>query len=125
MVLSLVRTTTTATRSSLGGKKAAKTVKTVQPRILGRLYHDESFGYRKPPAFAFPDYTEARRCTSAGLASSPIPASAFQSHALRKRMHGLLARSEVFVNFLYCLEGGEFMLPALDSLFSAAARTRV
>ncbi|PPR00571.1 hypothetical protein CVT24_005456 [Panaeolus cyanescens] len=48
----------------------------------------------------------------------------------RKRIHGLLARSEVFDNFLqlkfpnlkrYGLEGGESMLPALDSLFSAAA----
>ncbi|KAF5343444.1 hypothetical protein D9758_011832 [Tetrapyrgos nigripes] len=242
MVSSLVRTTTTATRSSLGGKKAAKTVKTVQPRILGRLYHDESFGYRKPPAFAFPDYTEAQlqnRHANAALLryvdsvrmhahraaridpldlidresevaalnpgryglpvddpehqfnvngiiwthpnvseqrgseqelmtmdeinrrlrevyvgrigfeymhspskterlwfshlleSNSIPASAFQSHKLRKRIHGLLARSEVFDNFLqlkfpnlkrYGLEGGESMLPALDSLFSAAAR---
>ncbi|KAF9051710.1 dehydrogenase E1 and transketolase domain-containing protein 1 [Panaeolus papilionaceus] len=48
----------------------------------------------------------------------------------RKRIHSLLARSEVFDNFLqvkfpnlkrYGLEGGESMLPALDSLFSAAA----
>ncbi|KAJ7069682.1 Transketolase, pyrimidine binding domain-containing protein [Mycena amicta] len=51
--------------------------------------------------------------------------------ASKERIHGLLARSEVFDNFLqlkfpnlkrYGLEGGESMLPALDSLFAAAAR---
>lgn len=50
---------------------------------------------------------------------------------LKERVHGLLAKSEVFDNFLqlkfpnlkrYGLEGGESMLPALDSLFSAAAK---
>lgn len=66
---------------------------------------------------------------------------------MKKRIHGLLARSEVLDNFLqlkfpnlkrvsmdiaglcnriltplqYGLEGGESMLPALDSLFSSAA----
>ncbi|KAJ4473013.1 dehydrogenase E1 and transketolase domain-containing protein 1 [Lentinula aciculospora] len=53
---------------------------------------------------------------------------------LKQRIHGLLARSEVFDNFLqlkfpnlkrYALEGGESMLPALDSLFSSAARGSV
>ncbi|KAF9061727.1 dehydrogenase E1 and transketolase domain-containing protein 1 [Rhodocollybia butyracea] len=53
---------------------------------------------------------------------------------LKQRIHGLLARSEVFDNFLqlkfpnlkrYALEGGESMLPALDSLFSSAARDSV
>ena len=52
----------------------------------------------------------------------------------KRRIHGLLARSEVFDNFLqlkfpnlkrYGLEGGESMLPALDSLFSAAAQAGV
>ncbi|KAJ6475095.1 thiamine diphosphate-binding protein [Mycena vitilis] len=56
------------------------------------------------------------------------------SVTLKKRIHGLLARSEVFDNFLqlkfpnlkrYGLEGGESMLPALDSLFSAAAKAGV
>lgn len=54
--------------------------------------------------------------------------------AKKRRIHGLLARSEVFDNFLqlkfpnlkrYGLEGGESMLPALDSLFSAAAQAGV
>ncbi|KAJ7367025.1 dehydrogenase E1 and transketolase domain-containing protein 1 [Mycena albidolilacea] len=53
---------------------------------------------------------------------------------LKERVHGLLAKSEVFDNFLqlkfpnlkrYGLEGGESMLPALDSLFSAAAKAGV
>ncbi|KJA23080.1 hypothetical protein HYPSUDRAFT_40201 [Hypholoma sublateritium FD-334 SS-4] len=52
----------------------------------------------------------------------------------KRRIHRLLARSEVFDNFLqlkfpnlkrYGLEGGESMLPALDSLFSAAAQAGV
>ncbi|KAF8957827.1 Transketolase, pyrimidine binding domain-containing protein [Flammula alnicola] len=52
----------------------------------------------------------------------------------KRRIHGLLARSEVFDNFLqlkfpnlkrYGLEGGESMLPALDSLFSAASQAGV
>ncbi|THV00459.1 dehydrogenase E1 and transketolase domain-containing protein 1 [Dendrothele bispora CBS 962.96] len=235
MVSSLLRSTTT-TRLSLG-----KSVNTVL--VKGRrTYHDESFGYRKPPTFAFPDYTNAQlqnRHTNAALLryvdsvrihahraaridpldlihresevaalnpgryglpvdnpeakfnvngiiwthpdvnkqrgseeelmtmeeinrrlrevyvgrigyeymhspskterlwfshlleSNSVPPSAFQDSALRKRIHGLLARSEVFDNFLqlkfpnlkrYGLEGGESMLPALDSLFSAAAR---
>lgn len=49
----------------------------------------------------------------------------------KRRIHELLARSEVLDHFLqlkfpnlkrYGLEGGESMLPALDSLFSLAAR---
>ncbi|KAG7444529.1 2-oxoglutarate dehydrogenase, E1 component [Guyanagaster necrorhizus] len=52
----------------------------------------------------------------------------------KQRIHGLLARSEVFDNFMqakfpnlkrYGLEGGESMLPALDSLFSSAAQANV
>lgn len=52
----------------------------------------------------------------------------------KRRIHELLARSEVFDNFLqakfpnlkrYGLEGGESMLPALDSLFSTAAHRGV
>lgn len=51
----------------------------------------------------------------------------------KRRIHELLARSEVLDHFLqlkfpnlkrYGLEGGESMLPALDSLFSLAARGR-
>jgi len=51
----------------------------------------------------------------------------------KRRIHGLLTRSEIFDNFLqlkfpnlkrYGLEGAESMLPALDSLFSVASRGR-
>lgn len=50
----------------------------------------------------------------------------------KRRIHGLLARSETLDNFLqlkfpnlkrYGLEGGESMLPALDALFSIAAKS--
>jgi probable 2-oxoglutarate dehydrogenase E1 component DHKTD1 len=49
----------------------------------------------------------------------------------RKRIHSLLAHSEIMDNFLqlkfpnlkrYGLEGGESMLPALDTLFGVASR---
>ena len=49
----------------------------------------------------------------------------------RKKIHALLAKSEMFDNFLqvkfpnlkrYGLEGGESMLPALDALFEAASK---
>ncbi|KAJ8482385.1 hypothetical protein ONZ45_g14964 [Pleurotus djamor] len=52
----------------------------------------------------------------------------------KRRIHELLARSEVLDHFLqlkfpnlkrYGLEGGESMLPALDSLFSAASQADV
>ncbi|KAJ7599589.1 thiamine diphosphate-binding protein [Mycena floridula] len=52
----------------------------------------------------------------------------------KKRILGLLSRSEVLDNFLqlkfpnlkrYGLEGGESMLPALDSLFSVAAQDSI
>ncbi|ESK91976.1 putative 2-oxoglutarate dehydrogenase e1 component mitochondrial [Moniliophthora roreri MCA 2997] len=69
------------------------------------------------------------------LESKALPvALAGEDRELKKRIHGLLSRSEVFDNFLqlkfpnlkrYALEGGESMLPALDSLFASAARSAV
>ena len=81
---------------------------------------------------------------------SPVDTSPFHINADKKRrIHELLARSEVLDNFLqvkfpnlkrvwgslagylsleidrllkYGLEGGESMIPALDSLFSAASQ---
>lgn len=56
---------------------------------------------------------------------------ALQGAAQKKRIHSLLAQSETFDQFLqlkfpnlkrYGLEGGESMIPALDKLFSVAAR---
>ncbi|KIM37025.1 hypothetical protein M413DRAFT_448750 [Hebeloma cylindrosporum] len=69
--------------------------------------------------------------------SPPLPADEppFQIDAdKKKRTHELLARSEVLDNFLqvkfpnlkrYGLEGGESMIPALDSLFCAASQAGV
>ncbi|TFK21609.1 dehydrogenase E1 and transketolase domain-containing protein 1 [Coprinopsis marcescibilis] len=75
------------------------------------------------------------------LESQSLPGREDSTHALapmtdetRKRIHELLARSEVFDNFLqakfpnlkrYGLEGGESMLPALDALFGSAALSGV
>ena len=60
------------------------------------------------------------------------PTEARRADAERqRRIHELLARSEVFDQFLqlkfpnlkrYGLEGGESMLPALDALFSSSAQ---
>ncbi|CAL1698812.1 unnamed protein product [Somion occarium] len=57
-----------------------------------------------------------------------------RNHKAKERIHGLLARSETFDQFLqlkfpnlkrYGLEGGESMLPALDALFCISARAGV
>ncbi|KAG6864116.1 hypothetical protein C0991_012381, partial [Blastosporella zonata] len=69
------------------------------------------------------------------LESESLPSSEEQPVTImdakaKRRIHELLARSEVLDNFLqlkfpnlkrYGLEGGESMLPALDSLFSSAS----
>lgn len=64
------------------------------------------------------------------LESSGVAPTNSQSPAQKKRLWELLTRSEVFDQFLqlkfpnlkrYGLEGGESMLPALDSLFSVAS----
>ncbi|KAG6905747.1 hypothetical protein DXG01_000968 [Tephrocybe rancida] len=69
------------------------------------------------------------------LESGSLPSSGEQPITImdakaKRRIHELLARSEVLDNFLqlkfpnlkrYGLEGGESMLPALDSLFSSAS----
>ncbi|KAG5644201.1 hypothetical protein DXG03_008864 [Asterophora parasitica] len=63
------------------------------------------------------------------LESEVLPDAAVDKDR-KRRIHGLLARSEVLDNFLqlkfpnlkrYGLEGGESMIPALDSLFSSAS----
>ena len=65
--------------------------------------------------------------SSSSDSRTPAPPGAAQ----RKHIHTLLAQSETFDQFLqlkfpnlkrYGLEGGESMIPALDSLFSVAAR---
>jgi probable 2-oxoglutarate dehydrogenase E1 component DHKTD1 len=72
----------------------------------------------------FSHILEAR--SSSGSRGSRSPGA-----AQKKRTHTLLAQSETFDQFLqlkfpnlkrYGLEGGESMIPALDTLFSVAAR---
>ncbi|KAK7048480.1 2-oxoglutarate dehydrogenase E1 component mitochondrial [Favolaschia claudopus] len=89
--------------------------------------------YTGPIAYEYmhsPSKTE-RLWFSHTLESPSTAAGNAPSSQLKQHVHGLLARSEVFDNFLqlkfpnlkrYGLEGGESMLPALDSLFSAAAK---
>jgi probable 2-oxoglutarate dehydrogenase E1 component DHKTD1 len=64
------------------------------------------------------------------LESNEVDVKSSANTAQKKRLHGLLARSEVFDQFLqakfpnlkrYGLEGGESMLPALDALFASAS----
>lgn len=64
------------------------------------------------------------------MLESQVPTQAVLNLKQKKRIHELLARSEVFDQFLqlkfpnlkrYGLEGGESMLPALDALFASAA----
>jgi probable 2-oxoglutarate dehydrogenase E1 component DHKTD1 len=65
------------------------------------------------------------------LESEEVAATSSASPVQQKRIHTLLARSEVFDQFLqakfpnlkrYGLEGGESMLPALDTLFAMASQ---
>ncbi|KAI0719660.1 dehydrogenase E1 and transketolase domain-containing protein 1 [Fomitopsis betulina] len=64
------------------------------------------------------------------MLESQVPTQAVLNARQKRRIHELLARSEVFDQFLqlkfpnlkrYGLEGGESMLPALDALFASAA----
>ncbi|KAF8641344.1 hypothetical protein AX16_010042 [Volvariella volvacea WC 439] len=93
---------------------------------VGRIAHEYMHSPSKTERLWFSHLLE-----SESLATSPEtqPLSIIDD-ARKRHIHGLLARSEVFDNFLqlkfpnlkrYGLEGGESMLPALDSLFSAAS----
>jgi hypothetical protein len=73
----------------------------------------------------FSHILEARSSSSGGRTP------ALPGVAQKKRIHSLLVQSETFDQFLqlkfpnlkrYGLEGGESMIPALDKLFSVAAR---
>jgi probable 2-oxoglutarate dehydrogenase E1 component DHKTD1 len=74
----------------------------------------------------FSHILEARSSSSGGSRTPALPGA-----AQKKRIHALLAQSETFDQFLqlkfpnlkrYGLEGGESMIPALDTLFAVAAR---
>ncbi|KAJ7134754.1 dehydrogenase E1 and transketolase domain-containing protein 1 [Mycena epipterygia] len=90
---------------------------------VGRIAYEYMHSPSKTERLWFSHTLESKELGSSG-----------SSVQLKERIHGLLARSEVFDNFLqlkfpnlkrYGLEGGESMLPALDSLFSAAAQAGV
>ncbi|KAJ7781815.1 thiamine diphosphate-binding protein [Mycena maculata] len=92
---------------------------------IGRIAYEYMHSPYKTERLWFSHTLESKETPSARSAL-PVP--------LKERIHGLLARSEVLDNYLqskfpnlkrYGLEGGESMLPALDSLFSAAAHAGV
>ncbi|KAJ6621901.1 dehydrogenase E1 and transketolase domain-containing protein 1 [Mycena sp. CBHHK59/15] len=92
---------------------------------IDRLAYEYMHSPSKTERLWFSHILESKVIASSGVSLS-VPK--------KERIHGLLARSEVFDNFLqlkfpnlkrYGLEGGESMLPALDSLFSAAAKAGV
>ncbi|KAJ7695948.1 dehydrogenase E1 and transketolase domain-containing protein 1 [Mycena rosella] len=92
---------------------------------VGRIAYEYMHSIHKTERLWFSHTLESNEIAAPGTALSV---------QLKERIHGLLARSEVFDNFLqlkfpnlkrYGLEGGESMLPALDSLFSAAAQAGI
>jgi probable 2-oxoglutarate dehydrogenase E1 component DHKTD1 len=85
---------------------------------VGRIAYEYMHSPSKTERLWFSHVLEAR---------TPPPPDPCQ----KKRIHELLAQSETFDQFLqlkfpnlkrYGLEGGESMIPALDALFSVAAR---
>ena len=97
---------------------------------LGRIAYEYMHSPSKIERLWFSHILEARSSSSiygSGTAGTP----ALPGAAQKKRVHKLLAQSETFDQFLqlkfpnlkrYGLEGGESMIPALDTLFSVAAR---
>jgi len=74
-------------------------------------------------------HSSSSSSSSSGSRGSRTPA--LPGAAQKKRIHTLLTQSETFDQYLqlkfpnlkrYGLEGGESMIPALDTLFSVAAR---
>jgi probable 2-oxoglutarate dehydrogenase E1 component DHKTD1 len=94
---------------------------------LGRIAYEYMHSPSKTERLWFSHILEARSSSSSsGSRTSALPAA-----SQKKRIHSLLAQSEAFDQFLqlkfpnlkrYGLEGGESMIPALDKLFSVAAR---
>ncbi|KAF5378852.1 hypothetical protein D9615_006945 [Tricholomella constricta] len=89
---------------------------------VGRIAHEYMHSPSKTERLWFSHLLESE--------SLPSSEKTTVDAGLKRRIHGLLARSEVLDNFLqlkfpnlkrYGLEGGESMLPALDSLFSSAS----
>ncbi|KAF8066054.1 Transketolase, pyrimidine binding domain-containing protein [Lyophyllum atratum] len=92
---------------------------------VGRIAHEYMHSPSKKECLWFSHLLE-----SESLPSSDGPPITMVDAKMKRRIHELLARSEVLDNFLqlkftnlkrYGLEGGESMIPALDSLFSSAS----
>ncbi|KAF8069209.1 dehydrogenase E1 and transketolase domain-containing protein 1 [Lyophyllum atratum] len=92
---------------------------------VGRIAHEYMHSPSKTERLWFSHLLE-----SESLPSSDEPPITIVNAEMKRRIHELLARSEVLDNFLqlkfpnlkrYGLEGGESMIPALDSLFSSAS----
>jgi probable 2-oxoglutarate dehydrogenase E1 component DHKTD1 len=92
---------------------------------VGRIAYEYMHSPSKTERLWFSHILEARN------SSGSSRALAIPGVVQKKRIHRLLAQSETFDQFLqlkfpnlkrYGLEGGESMIPALDKLFSVAAR---
>jgi probable 2-oxoglutarate dehydrogenase E1 component DHKTD1 len=102
----------------------------LQSVYLGRIAYEYMHSPSKTERLWFSHILEARSSSSgSGGRGSHTPA--LLGAAQKRRIHMLLAQSETFDQFLqlkfpnlkrYGLEGGESMIPALDSLFSVAAQ---
>ena len=97
---------------------------------VGRIAYEYMHSPSKTERLWFSHVLEARSSNgSSGGSVSRTPT--LPGVVQKKRIHRLLAQSETFDQFLqlkfpnlkrYGLEGGESMIPALDTLFSVAAR---
>ncbi|KAG6871746.1 hypothetical protein C0995_000516 [Termitomyces sp. Mi166 len=94
---------------------------------VGRIAYEYMHSPSKTERLWFSHLLESESLPSSGSKEAPIT---IPDANTKRRIHELLARSEVLDNFLqlkfpnlkrYGLEGGESMLPALDSLFSSAS----
>lgn len=89
---------------------------------VGKLAYEFNHSSSHTEALWFAHHLESKKCDGGRCELSP---------ERRKRIHDLLSRSESFDHFMqakfpnlkrYGLEGGESLLPALDTLFSVAAQ---
>ena len=89
---------------------------------VGGLAYEFNHSASHAETFWFAHYLESRKCGGGRCVLPP---------ERKKRIHDLLARSESFDHFMqakfpnlkrYGLEGGESLLPALDTLFCIAAQ---
>ena len=89
---------------------------------VGGLAYEFNHSSSHTEALWFAHYLESRKCEGGRCELPP---------ERKRRIHDLVSRSESFDHFMqakfpnlkrYGLEGGESLLPALDTLFSVAAR---